>query len=546
MDTTWEVLFQVDVSADVVFDVTPNDTLVITGDNTQLNCSFEDDGVPDTVVWHYGRYLVTKNRDIVNDRFDYNITGEGTEYNLRIYDVVKEQESEYSCGDEIYSDYRYYAFLYVIDAPNVNITSHTMSTVIEGENFIAICEIVKVGNPTEITRFYWTGPEDDIVGYNNTLLLTNINRSEPGIYTCIATNTYYDDTEGNGTATVRVDVQHPPVVNVSDLTSCVIKGRSYKLECRADGNPVPVVFWVTPKKQEINEQTLLLNNIARHDNGEYICNATNVFWDNSSASDTETILIEIIQYAPDVEVSISGDAHGDGRVREGDSFVMLCNVTDAYPEDDIITWTTSDGDVLENETITFDKVTRGEHGRYMCSAYNTLCDQTQGNGSTVILVDVQYSPSVTVTDETGFNVVEGNSYFAVCEVDSNPDSAITWLYPDGTETNGHQLEITNTNRNDAGIYTCTAITTFWDGSSASDSGTMDLNVEYEGIVTLVGSEKEIDESESVNFTCTVGDSNPNPFRLELTLDGQVLEYVEDHQGITHLEYTISVSTDEDA
>ncbi|XP_077863826.1 uncharacterized protein LOC144348210 [Saccoglossus kowalevskii] len=248
---------------------------------------------------------------------------------------------------------------------------------------------------------------------------------------------------------IVMNVQYVPMVNISDMISCVIEGRSYKLECRADGNPVPRVFWVTPRNEHISGQTLVLHDIARDDNGEYICNATNIFWDESFASDTETVLIENIEYAPDVEVSVSGNAHEDGRVCEGDSFVMLCNVTDAYPEEDIVTWTTYQGDILTTDTVTFDNVTRDKHGEYMCSAYNRLCDQTQGNGSTIILVDIQYSPSVTVTDVTGFNVVEGNIYYALCDVDSNPDSAITWLHPDGTKTNGYQLEITNTNRNDA-------------------------------------------------------------------------------------------------
>uniref|UniRef100_A0ABM0MCY2 Myelin-associated glycoprotein-like n=1 Tax=Saccoglossus kowalevskii TaxID=10224 RepID=A0ABM0MCY2_SACKO len=155
------------------------------------------------------------------------------------------------------------------------------------------------------------------------------------------------------------------------------------------------------------------------------------------------------------------------------------------------------------------------------------------------------SPSVTVTDMTDFNVVEGNSYCAECEVDSNPDSVVTWLYPDGTQTEGYELEIANTNRNDAGTYTCTAGTTFWDGSLAIDRGTMDLNVEYAGIVALVGSEEEVDESESVSFRCTVNGGNPDPFKMQITLDDEVVAQGDDVLGITHLEYTISESTVED-
>ncbi|XP_077865620.1 tyrosine kinase receptor Cad96Ca-like, partial [Saccoglossus kowalevskii] len=155
------------------------------------------------------------------------------------------------------------------------------------------------------------------------------------------------------------------------------------------------------------------------------------------------------------------------------------------------------------------------------------------------------SPSVTVTDKTGFIVVEGNSYYALCEVDSNPDSVITWLHPDGSTTNDHQLEIEHINRNDTGTYTCIAETTFWDGSSATDRGTMDLNVEYSVIVTLIGSEKEVDESATVIVTCTVSCGNPKPFRLELTLDDEVVVHVTNELGITHLEYTILESTAED-
>ncbi|XP_006823371.1 B-cell receptor CD22-like, partial [Saccoglossus kowalevskii] len=292
---------------------------------------------------------------------------------------------------------------------------------------------------------------------------------------------------------------------------------------------------------------LKLDDVQVEQNGLYTCYAENVFYDDETGNAQDYLILDV-QFSPDIATDLTGDIDEvNGYVIEGSNFTVECVIMNANPEVESISWSDSADNVVSTEPLVIiSDVGKEQHGTYTCEARNTFWDATQGITKIDVFIDVQYSPSVTVTDETGFNVVEGNSYFAVCEVDSNPDSVITWLYPDGTETNGHQLEITNTNRNDAGTYTCTAVTTFWDGSSATDSGTMDLNVEYEGIVTLVGSEKEIDESESVNFTCTVSDSNPDPFKLELLLDGQVIEHFKDDQGITHLEYTISDSTDEDA
>ncbi|XP_055954529.1 uncharacterized protein LOC130010692 [Patella vulgata] len=89
-----------------------------------------------------------------------------------------------------------------------------------------------------------------------------------------------------------------------------------------------------------------------------------------------------------------------------------------------------------------------------CSATNRC-----GTGDTDnITLDIRYGPKVSLPSELIYKA-ESETLFIACSVDSNPVSTITWYGPDDrVVSNDKDLVITNINRNQSGIYNCTAIT----------------------------------------------------------------------------------------
>ena len=67
------------------------------------------------------------------------------------------------------------------------------------------------------------------------------------------------------------------------------EGDSVTLLCNASGIPPPMVSWITPGGQRINQSELVLTHINRSEAGEYRCEASN---ECGNASETATIDVQ--------------------------------------------------------------------------------------------------------------------------------------------------------------------------------------------------------------------------------------------------------------
>lgn len=121
--------------------------------------------------------------------------------------------------------------------------------------------------------------------YVGTIVISNITFAEAGEYECRASNI-----AGEVIQTASIHVQQSPLISivpdVQELT--ITEGDELKLECAADGTPVPTVQWYTPQQSgEIDSTTLSRRleftphavmhkyNADRNDEGTYICSAKN-------------------------------------------------------------------------------------------------------------------------------------------------------------------------------------------------------------------------------------------------------------------------------
>uniref|UniRef100_A0ABM0M2G5 Fibroblast growth factor receptor 3-like n=1 Tax=Saccoglossus kowalevskii TaxID=10224 RepID=A0ABM0M2G5_SACKO len=85
----------------------------------------------------------------------------------------------------------------------------------------------------------------------------------------------------------------PPTVTILNRTDVIlIEGDAHISVCVVDSNPVVEGKWVQPDGSLSLGPTLEINNITRTDSGTYTCFAETVFWDGSTASDSDSMHIE--------------------------------------------------------------------------------------------------------------------------------------------------------------------------------------------------------------------------------------------------------------
>ncbi|KAL5018633.1 hypothetical protein ScPMuIL_004355 [Solemya velum] len=158
-----------------------------------------------------------------------------------------------------------------IQAPKVNT---------EGEDVIISCS--SIGNP--IPTYTITGPGSRHTSVQNTLKITDIDRSDSGKYSCTAVNTYNNETQ-----TADVTVQYPPDVSVT-YTNVTEGETGVVMTCEVTGEPPTYDFspWKhigpdkhteirqLPGKQNGSQFTLTLNaSITYEDSGYYTCIVNN-------------------------------------------------------------------------------------------------------------------------------------------------------------------------------------------------------------------------------------------------------------------------------
>ncbi|KAL5020548.1 hypothetical protein ScPMuIL_003440 [Solemya velum] len=169
-------------------------------------------------------------------------------------------------------------FIVFYGTSNTSIQAPKVNT--EGEDVIISCS--SIGNP--IPTYTITGPGSRHTSVQNTLKITDIDRSDSGQYSCTAVNTYNDETQ-----TADVTVQYPPDVSVT-YTNMTEGATGVVMTCEVTGEPPTYDFspWKhigpdehtgirhLPGKQNGGQFTLTFNDpILYEDSGYYTCIVNN-------------------------------------------------------------------------------------------------------------------------------------------------------------------------------------------------------------------------------------------------------------------------------
>ena len=127
---------------------------------------------------------------------------------------------------------------------------------------------------------------EDFVGNESTLVVTDIDASSGGSYTCLVSNA-----AGNDSASTTLYVA-PYIVTPLEEQTLTANGSNVNLNCDADGFPSPIVTWIDVTNLKLfNTSLLQFSPVMFGDEGVYRCEATAVVNGMTFNTTNETTLI---------------------------------------------------------------------------------------------------------------------------------------------------------------------------------------------------------------------------------------------------------------
>ncbi|XP_049724489.1 hemicentin-1 isoform X1 [Elephas maximus indicus] len=290
--------------------------------------------------------------------------------------------------------------------------------------------------------------------------------SDSATYTCRVTNV-----AGTAEKSFHVDVYVPPVIEgdlTTPLNKQVIVAQSLTLDCKAAGNPPPVLTWLkdgVPVKAndniriEAGGKKLEIMNVLEVDRGQYICVATSVAGEKEIKYEVDVLV------PPAVE---GGDETSYFIVMVNNLLELDCQVTGSPPP--TIMWLKDSQPVderdgfkilLNGRKLVIAQAQVSDTGLYRCVATNTAGDHKKE-----FEVTVHVPPTIKSSGLSERAVVKYKPVTLQCIANGIPNPSITWL-KDGQPVNtaqgnlkiqssGRALQIAKALLEDAGRYTCVA------------------------------------------------------------------------------------------
>ncbi|XP_075792870.1 hemicentin-1 isoform X2 [Pelodiscus sinensis] len=373
-----------------------------------------------------------------------------------------------------------------------------------------------------------SSPEALYVDKGQFLQIPRAQISDSAKYTCLVTNI-----AGTAEKIYQVDVYVPPVIEGGSDTvqsKQVVAGNSLTLDCKAGGNPPPLLTWLkdgVPVKASDNlrivsgGKKLEILNAVEADRGQYICVAT------SRAGEKE------IKY--DVEILVPPFVEGGEEA--SDYFVILdspleldCPALGTPPP--TIMWLkdgqpVKEGDgykiLLNGRKLLISRAQVSDTGRYKCVATNKAGDHERE-----LDITVHVPPTIKSSGPSERAVVVYKPMTLQCITNGIPSPSITWLkdgLPVNTargnirlESSGRILQIAKALLEDAGRYTCVA-------TNAAGEAQQHIRLHVHEPPSLDNAGKMLNETVMVN----------NPVHLECKASGNplpVITWYKDNQPLT--------------
>ncbi|XP_020600916.1 roundabout homolog 3-like [Orbicella faveolata] len=190
-------------------------------------------------------------------------------------------------------------------------------------------------------------------------------------------------------------------------------------------------------------------------------------------------------------------------VKEGGNVEVYCNVTAGIPDPTVYWSKVETGEHITGNPLNITNTSRAQAGEYRCTANNTC-----GEDSTVVVIDVQYPPVITREEGHIIDAFEGDSASIFCPILGNPHPNVTWHKGNDTSSDTvinttNPLEFLETALDDSGWYTC-----FAENSLGNVTVTVQLHVEKSvqtTVTTLLKTTTKVVES-TISATATIDES----------------------------------------
>ncbi|XP_077862812.1 B-cell receptor CD22-like, partial [Saccoglossus kowalevskii] len=197
-----------------------------------------------------------------------------------------------------------------------------------------------------------------------------------------AENQFENGKKESDRESIYVDIQYPPTVSIEPDITCK-EGDTVTLVCNVtNSNPdVDTIKWLMNGVPVHSDGLYTFDRINRNNSGQYICTATNTYFDGSSGVDNSITNIDV-HYQPIIKGLIETEFN------VGQDVDLVCTI-DANPhiKEETISWQKVNGDSITknvvisspdgnivNTTLTINDVTENDSGQYKCLAKSEFDD----------------------------------------------------------------------------------------------------------------------------------------------------------------------------
>ncbi|XP_038637840.1 LOW QUALITY PROTEIN: hemicentin-1-like [Scyliorhinus canicula] len=378
------------------------------------------------------------------------------------------------------------------DSPDVTVTK--MSSV------MLTCHVTGIPEPAvswmkDGARMGNRGPGYKILPTGN-LEITDAALSHAGSYICTARNVV-----GTSRRHVTLKVQEPPVIKPLPATLETVVNERVILPCESTGTPRPSITWQKEGITISNTGFFLLANggleIARateEDSGNYRCIAQNAV--GTALGKTKLV----VQVPPVIK------AHSREFKATIDRSATLPCEAEGHPKPEV-TWVKDGHAIVDqlrlqmfvNGSLRIPGVQLTDAGWYSCIARNRV-----GVVSTDTILVVQVPPSIRF-GQSELSVLQDSQALLSCDTRGSPAPMVYWE-KDGIAVTGvpgkftvlqsGELIVENVTPEDAGVYTCTAVSTA--GKASVD---IRLSVSVQPAFTELPADVSLHKGERLLLTC---------------------------------------------